>query len=246
MITFFSVVGVWLHLVYIYSSYRHYSAWVDASWRISPQHCYLHTMLQTKICLCVILICFHRKSIAPSAQKMNHSLLNWGTAWINLFQYISAILWVSWHATCTWRELLKLQLLANVDVVIVLGPLSGSFSWQPQMVLPDYRATPPHAAAMHHAITVGNGIIWLLVVKGCTEDQKSVGRHYPPPLLHCILMSECSSIWSWGMFVIYFCIDMLWLVSTENVREEDFRKAQGNTYYNNSWQTFVWDYLMLQ
>lgn len=119
---------------------------------------------------------------------------------------------------------LKLRLLATVEAVIVLGPVSGSFSWQPQMVLLNYRATPPnpHAAALHHAITVGNGIIPHSVMKACTENQRSVGFHYPTPVLQCSWTSECSSIQSWGLFVIYFCINMIWLVSTENVQEEDF------------------------
>lgn len=151
------------------------------------------------------------------------SFLNVGTTWIDLF---------SWHFCCSWsflachntrRGLWKLHLLASVDVVIVLDPLSGSFSWQLQMVLPDYRTAPPplHAAAVHHAITVGNGIIKLIVMKSFTEDQNSVGRQYSPSPLYCILRSECSSIWSWGMFVIYFCIHMIWLISTENVQEKN-------------------------
>lgn len=160
------------------------------------------------------------------------SFLNVGTTWINLFSwhFCCSCSFLACHNTC--RGLWKLKLLASVDVVIVLDPLSGSFSWQLQMVLPDYRATPLHAAAVHHAITVGNGIIKLIVMKSFTEDQNSVGRQYPPSPLYCILMSECSSIWSWGMFVIYFRIDVIWLISKENGQEENWKKV---IMYLKSW-----------
>ena len=62
-------------------------------------------------------------------------------------------------------------------------------------------------------------------MEGCTDNQKSVGSHYPAPLLRCIRWSECRSIQSCGLLVIYFCVDVIRLVSTENVQEGDNSKS---------------------
>lgn len=64
---------------------------------------------------------------------------------------------------------------------------------------PPHTPPNPHAAALHHAITVGNGIIPFSVMKVCTESQGSVGFHYPTPVLQCTWTSECSSIQSWAL-----------------------------------------------
>lgn len=112
----------------------------------------------------------------------------------------------------------KLQLLPNVSV-IVLGPVSGSFSWQSQMVLPNYRATAPsntccclppcHYCRQQNNITLSHeGKNW----------RKRGLTHYPPSL-RCTPTSVWEALFGGlGQFVIYFCIAVMSIVSAENVK----------------------------
>lgn len=118
-----------------------------------------------------------------------------------------------------WRGQWKLQLLPNVDSLIVLGPVSGSFSWQSQMVLPNYRANassntccclpPCHYCRQRNNVTLSHeGKEWRM--RGLT--------HYPPSL-------RCTPTRVWGalfgglgQFVIYFRISVMSVASTENMQ----------------------------
>ena len=141
---------------------RHYIAWADAQWRISPQHCYPHaTFFWTKICLCVILTYHHRK--IASAQKLKHPVQNRGGG-------VSES--TSWHFSSVLQgcQACHIHFKVAVEAPIVgecwRGDCVRPTKWHLQLTATDGTprlqsnpSTPPHAAAVHHAIIVGTGII---------------------------------------------------------------------------------------
>lgn len=78
------------------------------------------------VSVCKILGYRHKK--IASAQKLQHSVQNQGGRPNQLHDIFLSFFKVARHVTYTLRSLSKPQLLASVDVVIVLGPLSGIFS----------------------------------------------------------------------------------------------------------------------
>lgn len=119
---------------------------------------------------------------------------------------------------CVWRGQWKLRLLLNVDSLIVLGPVSGSFSWQSQMVLPNYRANAPsntccclppcHYCRQRNNITLSHER---------KNWQKRGLTHYPPSLRCTPTRVSGALFGGLGQFVIYFYAGVMSIVSTENV-----------------------------